>query len=231
MGINDLQQKENTMKQLILSSLIIGLSIFCTTSQANITYNFSHVVEEGDGPAEIANGAIGQAQMLVNISDAGGNNVLLTFTNTGPYASSLTDIYFDDADLFSAITAINDSDPGVSFSLNAAPPDLPGGNNLATPFITSAGLSMDSDPPVQPNGVNPGESLGVIASLQNGKTFNTVVGDLSTGDFRIGIRVQGFANGGSESFVNSKVIPAPGAVSLLGIGVALVGWIRRKVSM
>ncbi len=219
------------MKKLILSSLIIGLSFFCTTTKANFTYNFSHIVEEGDGPAEFTNGAIGEAQMSVDISNAGSNNVLFTFTNAGPYASSLTDIYFDEAGLFSAITTIVNSDPGVSFSLNAAPPDLPGGNNLAIPFITSAGLSMDSDPPVQPNGVNPGESLGVIASLQNGKTFDTVLGDLITGDFRIGIRVQGFANGGSESFVNNKVIPAPGAVSLVGIGVALVGWIRRKVSL
>lgn len=219
------------MKKLILTSLIFGLITFCSTAKANMTYNFSHIVEEGDGSAEFTNGAIGEAQMLVNVSNASGNNVLFTFTNTGSDASSMTDIYFDEADLFTAITTIDNSDLGVSFSLNAAPPDLPGGNTLAVPFITSAGLSMDSDPPVQPNGVNPGESLGVIATLQSGKTFDTVLGDLLTGDFRIGIRVQGFANGGSESFVNNKVVPAPGAVSLVGIGVAIVGWIRRKVSL
>ena len=216
------------MKKLISATVVIALTTLCAASRANLTYSFQHIVEEGDGPAELANGAIGEAQMFVNVSNPGGHQVLFTFTNTGPFASSITDVYFDDADLLSAIASIDDSCPGVSFSDPAKPSNLPGANNLAIPFVTTAGLSVDSDPPPVPNGVNPGEFLGITFNLESGRSYGSVIQDLGSGDLRIGIHVQGFANGGSESFVNNGVIPAPGAVSLAGIGTVLLGWLRRR---
>ncbi|MFP3326110.1 hypothetical protein R0K05_23955, partial [Planococcus sp. SIMBA_160] len=78
---------------------------------------------------------------------------------------------------------------------------------------TSAGFLADSDPAVQPNGVNPGETLGVIFDLQTGLGYQDVVDAIAlsqtnpsadlTGGLRIGIHVQGFTGGGSESFVNN----------------------------
>ena len=171
--------------------------------------------------------AIGESQLTVNVSDAGSGQVLFHFKNlAGGSASSITDVYFDDGSLL-GISSITNG-PGVSFSQDASPPNLPGGNNISPPFQTTAGFLADSDPAVQPNGVNPGEWLKIYFSLQSGGTYNDVINELGNGQLRIGIHVQGFASGGSESFVNNPV-PVPAAVWLLGSGlVSLVAIGRRK---
>ena len=56
---------------------------------------------------------------------------------------------------------------------------------------------------MQRNGVNPGEGMTIIFNLINEKTFVETINALKyptdDNDLRIGIHVQGFANGGSES--------------------------------
>ena len=92
-------------------------------------------------------------------------------------------------------------------------------------YFKYAGFLADSDPPAQPNGVNPGEFLTIIFNLINGQTFADVINELDTADeLRIGIHVQGFANGGSESFVN---VPAPGALGVSALA-GLVALRRRR---
>jgi len=197
-------------------TIIATLSLLCLPVKASVVYSFKHIAEEYDGPIEIADGQIGEKQLLVELADHFANQVLFTFTNTGPQPCSITDIYFDDGQLFS-MASIDNSCSGVSFSPLASPHDLPGGQNLSPPFVTTEGFSADSDSPVEHNGINPDEWLGITFNLQPGSTFNDVIHSLNTGQLRVGIHVQGFASCGSESFVN---VPEPATLTILGLGLA-----------
>jgi hypothetical protein len=174
----------------------------------------------------VANTGAGMAQLTMSVDPAPAGRVSFTFMNAGPLLCSITDVYFDDSDLVASLFSITNM-TGVSFSQGAAPPNLPGGNMLSPAFSTSTGLSADSNPPAQPNGVNPGEQLSLTMTLNPGKTFGDVIAALNVGGsaLRVGIHVQGFADGGSESFINQ--VPAPGAAALLGLGALAVGRRRR----
>jgi hypothetical protein len=216
------------MKKSIIAAIALAFGLFCVAAEAAPTYSFVNITNNNAG-----NAAIGEAQLFVELLDPGPGQITFAFTNIGPAASSITDVYFDDGALLGIASIINT--PGlVEFSQLATPPDLPGGNTVTPPFMTTAGFSADSDPPVQPLGVNPGESLGIIFDLQPSKDFADVVDNLASGTLRIGIHVQGFPNGGSESFINNGIvdgngkIPAPGALILGGIGMGCVGWLRRR---
>jgi hypothetical protein len=198
------------------ASLALGALGFVYASQAQaIPYSFTCITNNN-----AADCATGEAQLQVDVTDAGGGQVLFTFTNSGPNASSITDVYFDDGTLLGIASITNGT--GVSFAQGASPPNLPGGASISPPFETTVGFLADSDPPAQPNGVNPGESLGILFDLQGGGTFADVVSELGTGELRIGIHVQGFAGGGSESFVNDGVVPEPTAALLFGLGALAV---------
>jgi hypothetical protein len=168
--------------------------------------------------------ATGEAQLTVVVSDPGGGQVLFHFKNAAGGASSITDVHWDDGSLLGLGSITNG--PGVTFDPGCAPGNLPGGSGIALPFQTTAGFCADSSPPVQPQGVNPGEWLKVYFDLQLGKTFADVLADLASGELRIGIHVQGFSGGGSESFL---AVPEPTTLGLLAAGLAaLSGYARRS---
>ena len=194
-----------------------------------------------------------QLSVVVTDEGVGADQVLFTFSNSGAVASSITDIYFDDGALLGIAGIVNG--PGVFFGYPATPGDLPGGSSLYPPFQTSSvehpvlspHFSADSEPGqpgVMTNGVNPGESVGIVFDLQDGKTFDHVIDAINVGfspslyydgtkwledSLRIGVHVQGIAStdpsGGSQAYI---LTPAPAAVILGMLGLGAAGLKLRK---
>ncbi len=180
----------------LLLSVFGAFPVWAQTPTPVVTLGFYNITHNNGGDAAVA-----RAQLFVNVESVG-EQVLFTFYNTGPAASSITDVYFDHnplAPLLSGIAAIYNTDPGVSFSEGASPFNLPAGNTVGF----TADFSADSDPPTQPNGVNPYESLGILFDLAGDKTFADVLAELESGVLWIGIHVQGFSSGGSEALVTT----------------------------
>jgi hypothetical protein len=220
------------VKKSVIAANILAFALFCTNVEAGPTYSFIHIVESGDGPTQLADGAIGERQLFLEVDDPNPSDgqIDFIFKNIGPGASSITDIYFDDGTLLS-IASITNTPGLVEFSQLASPLNLPGGNNISPPFVTSRGFSVHSDPPTQHLGVNPGEFLGITFDLQTGGILDDVIDKLALGVLHIGIHLQGYDSGGGESFVNNRnigVIPAPSAILLGSIGVGFVTWLRKR---
>lgn len=194
----------------LLSTLLIAASLLfvpITARAATLTtLSFDNIT--GNNAIDAA---IGEAQLFVDVLDDGcPAQIQFKFRNTGPAASSITDIYFDDDELSPVLASLfvgADSGAGVEFEAGASPGNLPGGNDPDVDF--SATASADSTSPAQPNGVNPGEFVIIGFSLAAGVDCADVIDALESGSLRVGIHVQGFAGGGSESFVNVPPPPPP----------------------
>jgi hypothetical protein len=147
------------------------------------------------------------------------------YNQSGPSVPnvSITDIYFDDGTLrqISGIT----NGPGTSFAQLATPKELPGAELLVPPFQTTDQFSADSDPPPPKWGVEPGEWMIIRFDLWAGGTLQDVIDEINDGRIRIGVHLQAFPDGRSESAI---AVPEPATISLMALGVCAVLSRRRR---
>jgi hypothetical protein len=234
------------MRKILFLTAFAAVLLFSVAQAFAVTLGFNWIQEPNDGPTQFADGAIGEAQFSVDITDPGGGQVLFTFKNKeGGAQSTISEIYFDDGALLGISSIVNNS-PNINFVGGSANPgNLPSGNNLTPPFVATEGFVADAEivqGGIKP-GVDPGESVGIYFDLKPTMTYTNVLAALAlplphvyessnpSGQdnwLRIGIHVTNYASGGSEGFVNNPV-PLPGAVLLLGAGMArLVAYARRR---
>ena len=214
---------------LFLCALLLSQTSFALISEdAVLTYGFDLFSNNGDWGTGGSMFGDPDFNISVNVSKnvlPEGETVNFEFHNTSGLSMgdvSVTDIYFDDGTLLGISQVINSV--GVSFTRNATPGDFPERNLLNPPFETTVGFSADSDSPVSINGVQPGEMLTIEFDLKVGGLLSDVIEEINDGTLRIGLHIQSFPDGSSESMVN---VPEPASLMLLGLG-SLVLARRRK---
>jgi hypothetical protein len=214
------------MKKLVIYAIVVFLIAIGVQSAKADMYSFVRITN--NNTANVAD------QLFVDVTSAGVGQVAFKFTNTAVIDSSITDIYFDDGTLL-GIASIADSDGagnGVVFGSPANPSDLPGGNTVNPPFVTTQPFSADSS---NPNvGIDNTEKwVSIVFNLINDKDFDDVIAALANGDLRIGLHVSSIndtgCEGGSDGFINNgPVVPVPGAVLLGILGITVAGVKLRK---
>ena len=109
---------------LLLTSMALVVGACGTVTYGAATLGFT-----GVSTTSAADAVIGQSQFFVEILDESAHQVLFHFTNTGPVASSITEIVFvDQGDepgfLLSSVEPVTVVGSGVSFGVPAVPPIL-----------------------------------------------------------------------------------------------------------
>ena len=150
--------------------------------------------------------------LYVDVSVGGAELVDFTFYNESLINSSIARIYFDDDSLLDVVGITNGD--GTLFNQPARPGNLPAGNLLDPPFVTTEEISFTSGPPRPHNGVNPGQWVRITFDV-TGITFADVIDGLDTGGIRVGAHIIALPDGSSES---ALAVPEPTTVYLLGLG-------------
>ena len=206
---------KKSLKLLLILPLLIAF-------KANAaTYDFN-CITSNDSTGVSCDTA--EAQMSVDVIDAGSNQVEFLFNNVGSSNGFIADVYFYDGPVLGAYTMTGSS--GVAFSEGARPGLLPAYDRTASLIF-----SADSDAPVAGNGIQAGEWLSITFDLINGNTYADILTlmDLGAPDgLVVGIHAQGLgANDFSESLITA--VPVPAALWLFGTGlIGLLGFARRK---
>lgn len=219
------------MFKLTFGSGALAAAVLLTAAHAS-ALSFTCIRANGFSEAECL---VGEAQFSATVSDLGGGQALLTFSNSGPTPSIIADVYLDDdASVITSIASVQNG-AGVEFAIGASPGNLPGGNNASPAFSATTGLTADANAPTGTgkNGADPGESFSLVLNLTG--SFADVEAAIDGGTLRFGIHGQGLGRtGGSESFVSGPgdpggQVPEPGAALLFAAGALTIARrVRRR---
>lgn len=172
-----------------------------------------------------ANEADVSAQLSMDVTQVGNNVDFKIINAAGGVSAFVGHIYFDflNTNLFTSLTQTGQLGT-VSFTGDASSSqNFPEGNNIA--FTTDADADRNGG---ASNGINIGEYLILSAVLSSSAD---VVDLLNTGGLRVGLHMQGYASGGSDSYVSGtpSAVPVPAAAWLFASGLGFFGIARRRL--
>ncbi|MBD5778007.1 VPDSG-CTERM sorting domain-containing protein [Pelagicoccus sp. NFK12] len=208
------------MKKTLITSLI---ALTATISANAISFGFTQITS--NGPEDVS------AQLSADVQDVNGTQVSFKFSNTGPIASTIGEIYFDHSGLLASLDSVLGNSAGVDFSdFSPNPSNLPGGNSVSPTFTSDFGAEAA---PGNGNGIDPGEWVTFGLTLTNGVSFADLITGLNSGSVRLGMHVRAIGQqGASEGYINNPNDPGPGpgpdpvpdsGTTLALLGAALLG--------
>jgi hypothetical protein len=203
-------------------TLIIGtiLSLMAFTAQADI-FGFDTVTTNSPFNSAVA----GQLFMDTTVTDIGESSV--SFTNTGPLASTVTEIYFgSNEELNLNLDFITSSSLGVDFDISGASPENPPGMDEFGNWWTITIAAAEANPPPAANGIDPLEYLDLQISYGGLLSFSQLI---QLGQLQVALHVVSMPDGESDTFVNgTDVIPEPASIALIGVTGLLLAFVRRR---
>ncbi len=237
---------KTTLSKIIGSTILatgVALSLVAAPAQA-VEFGFRNIYP-GDNYGDNIVG-----QFNFDVSKTSDNKVLFKFNNTGFNQSQgsnsvITQIAFSGVSQLAgfnifqvdynnvANTHLTDGASGVDFNKDSGNPMLAQSENIEG-WDKNDIFSFSAVNPSPKKGINQGETLGL---LFNGN-FDKVIASLNSNQLKIGMHVQGLANGKSDTFASYVAPPAPKPVevpepaTLVGLGLAFGGMLasRRRQS-
>lgn len=198
--------------------------------------------------------------LFVSVAMDGPGFAYFTFWNWGTSGGSVTDIYWDESNPlvldpgptsnnsnttnFNFVSTLSGNFSATNWDTNVAPGVLPGGADLDPAFSVHFGTdTWTGRGHSGSDGILDGGYATFRVALASGYTGqSTLEQELTSGDLRFGLHIQSIDDtGGSASYyspipiddpppLDDIVVPVPAAAGLGFLGMALVGFVRRKKS-